>query len=392
MNRVILFVMLCCIFSSSNSEDLHLVGVGEYKELSSTYYYGALYSDSLKGDVKLFLESSSNKKMVMRVVKDKISPRRFYRLWIQTLAINNTESDLNKYEDDVLSFTYMLKGSLKRGDEVTIEVESGNTIASVNGRNIKTFKKPGFINVVLRGWVGRHPPTSSFKDSLLGLDKSNQQHYLLMYRSLFPEKDRYEEIDKWNEKIVIAKIDENIGGEEIIKDVQPPAPMSLKKVESAVVAKKVKIKSSPKPASVQKVNSTLVASKGKVQPKTISKAIKKKSTTEESTKNKYTISQLRYLQKANVAYYKNLIKHAGKYTKYPKRALRYKQSGYVKVSVEIDSSGKVLNAFVLDKSKYSLLNSAALKSTLKASPFPRMPKLISENKFEFTVPFNFKAN
>jgi len=390
MNRIILFVMLCCIFSSSSSEDLHLVGVGEYKELSSTYYYGALYSDSLKGNVESFLDSSSNKKLVMRVVKDKISPRRFYRLWIQTLAINNTESNLNKYEDDILSFTYMLKGSLKRGDEVTIEVESGNTIARVNGRNIKTFKKPGFINVVLRGWVGRHPPTSSFKDSLLGVDKSTQQHYLLMYRSLFPEKNRYEEIDKWNEKIIVAKVDKKTGGDAIKKDVQTPAPTSLKKVDSDIVVSKKIIKSTPKPTSVKKEDSVLIASK--IQAKTTSKVTKKKSTAEQEIQSKYTIAQLRYLQKANVAYYKNLIKHAGKYTKYPKRALRYKQSGYVKVSVEIDSSGKVLNAFVLDKSKYSLLNSAALKSTLKASPFPRMPKLISENKFEFTVPFNFKAN
>jgi len=390
MNRIILFVMLCCFFSISNSEDLHLVGVGEYKELSSTYYYGALYSDSLQGGVKSFLDSASNKKLVMRVVKDKISPRRFYRLWIQTLAINNTESNLNKYEDDILSFTYMLKGSLKRGDEVTIEVESGNTIASVNGRNIKTFKKSGFIDVVLRGWVGRHPPTSSFKDSLLGLDKSNQQHYLLMYRSLFPEKNRYEEIDKWNEKIIVAKVDKKTGGDAIKKDVQIPVPTSLKKVDTDIVVSKKIIKSTPKPTSVQKDNSVLIASK--IQPKTTSKVTKKKSTAEQEIQSKYTIAQLRYLQKANVAYYKNLIKHAGKYTKYPKRALRYKQSGYVKVSVEIDSSGKVLNAFVLDKSKYSLLNSAALKSTLKASPFPRMPKLISENKFEFTVPFNFKAN
>jgi len=390
MNRIILFVMLCCIFSSSSSEDLHLVGVGEYKELSSTYYYGALYSDSLKGDVKLFLDSSSNKKLVMRVVKDKISPRRFYRLWIQTLAINNTESNLNKYEDDILSFTYMLKGSLKRGDEVTIEVESGNTIARVNGRNIKTFKKPGFINVVLRGWVGRHPPTSSFKDSLLGVDKSTQQQHLLEFRSLFPEKDRYKEIDKWNEKIIVAKVDKKTGGDEIKKDVQIPVPTSLKKVDTDIVVSKKIIKSTPKPTSVKKENSVLIASK--IQAKTTSKVTKKKPAVEQEIQNKYTISQLRYLQKANVAYYKNLIKHAGKYTKYPKRALRYKQSGYVKVSVEIDSSGKVLNAFVLDKSKYSLLNSAALKSTLKASPFPRMPKLISENKFEFTVPFNFKAN
>jgi len=390
MNRIILFVMLCCIFSSSSSEDLHLVGVGEYKELSSTYYYGALYSDSLKGDVKSFLDSSSNKKLVMRVVKDKISPRRFYRLWIQTLAINNTESNLNKYEDDILSFTYMLKGSLKRGDEVTIEVKSGDTIARVNGRNIKTFKKPGFINVVLRGWVGRHPPTSSFKDSLLGVDKSTQQQHLLEYRSLFPEKDRYKEIDKWNEKIIVAKVDKKTDGDAIKKDVQIPVPTSLKKVDTDIVVSKKIIKSTPKPTSVQKDNSVLIASK--IQPKTTSKVTKKKSTAEQEIQNKYTISQLRYLQKANVAYYKNLIKHAGKYTKYPKRALRYKQSGYVKVSVEIDSSGKVLNAFVLDKSKYSLLNSAALKSTLKASPFPRMPKLISENKFEFTVPFNFKAN
>ena len=390
MNRIILFVMLCCIFSSSSSEDLHLVGVGEYKELSSTYYYGALYSDSLKGDVKSFLDSSSNKKLVMRVVKDKISPRRFYRLWIQTLAINNTESNLNKYEDDILSFTYMLKGSLKRGDEVTIEVKSGDTIARVNGRNIKTFKKPGFINVVLRGWVGRHPPTSSFKDSLLGVDKSTQQQHLLEFRSLFPEKDRYKEIDKWNEKIIVAKVDKKTGGDVIKKDVQIPVPTSLKKVDSDIVVSKKIIKSTPKPTSVKKENSVLIASK--IQAKTTSKVTKKKPAVEQEIQNKYTISQLRYLQKANVAYYKNLIKHAGKYTKYPKRALRYKQSGYVKVSVEIDSSGKVLNAFVLDKSKYSLLNSAALKSTLKASPFPRMPKLISENKFEFTVPFNFKAN
>jgi len=369
MNRIILFVVLCCVFSVSNSEDLHLIGVGEYKELSSTYYYGALYSDSLKGGAKSFLDSASNNKLVMRVIKDKISPRRFYRLWSQTLAINNTENDLNKYEDDILSFTYMLKGNLKKGDEITIEMESGKTVSSINGHNVKTYKKPDFINVLLRGWIGRYPPTSSFKKGLLGLDKTNQQQYLLTYRSLFPAKDRYDEIKKWNEKVVYESVEKIVEANITNKDILQPTPVSLQKIELVPVV-----------------------SNKKTQSEKVTKIVNRLPPSAETKKYNAAIARLKALQKSKMTYYRNLISHASKYADYPKRALRLNQAGYVKVSVEIDKTGKVLNAFVLDESKYSLLNSAAVKSTFKASPFPGMPKLISAKKFEFTVPFTFKPN
>jgi len=369
MNRIILFVVLYGVFSVSNSEDLHLIGVGEYKELSSTYYYGALYSDSLKEDEELILDRSSNKKMVMRVVKDKISPRRFYRLWSQTLAINNTVNDLNEYEDDILSFTYMLKGNLKRGDEITIEMEAGKTVSSINGQNVKTYTKPDFINVILHGWIGRYPPTSSFKKGLLGLDKTNQQEYLLGYRSLFPAKDRYGEIEKWNEKLVNDNVEKIVDEHVANKDILQPAPINL-----------------------QKIVLNPVVSKKKTHSEKVTKIINRLPPSVETNKNNAAIARLKTLQKARITYYRSLISHASKYADYPKRALRLNQAGYVKVSVEIDKSGKVLNAFVLDESKYSLLNSAAVKSTFKASPFPGMPNLISAKKFEFTVPFIFKSN
>jgi periplasmic protein TonB len=65
--------------------------------------------------------------------------------------------------------------------------------------------------------------------------------------------------------------------------------------------------------------------------------------------------------------------------------------GTVVVHFVVDSSGKVVSREVTVSSGHKALDDAALASIDKASPFPPMPKRLSRNQIDVSVPFRFSV-
>ena len=382
MKKIIILLILAVSSFHSHSQNLNLVGIGLYKELSANYFYGALYALE-QMPVEELLQSSTPKKLVMRVTKNSISARRFYRLWNQTLAINNSEEDLAVYENDILSFTYLLKSRLKRADEIVIEEIAGFTVASVNGQQIQSFTQSGFINVLLKGWIGRLPPSSVFKDEVLGLAPDNKDNYLLDFESLIPNSERIAVVKGWlkpDNKVAVAQL--------------PIAPAKIPEAEITVIetATEIEANKGEDDTQQQEVARLAIEQQERAQLALKKRKLQQQARLKQQQAARTRLAALKELQKVQTQYFKKTIAQANKFVRYPDRAQRYQQEGYIRVKISVNRQGEVLSSQILEASQYPLLNKAALKAITSASPFPVLPGLIDGSHYELTLPFNFKAS
>jgi protein TonB len=385
--KIILLVLLGAISFKSLSNELTLVGIGLYKELSADYYYGALYANYAQ-NIDDILNPFTAKKLVLRITKKRVSARRFYRLWNQTIAINNSEEDLITYAGDILSFTYLLKSRLYRGDEIVIEEVSGITMASVNGHKITSFTQPGFINVLLRGWIGHLPPSSEFKQQVLGLNSSNTDDYLMDFDSLIPSGERTSLVKGW--------LTDDESDNHLLLSASTPNTLYIEPEIAKIDNVKVVEENNSKIKEQQQLALLVTEkeSKAKYERNKLKKLQQDKTRqehTQKINKRDIRITALKKIQKTQVQYFRQSIAQANKFASYPNVALRRKQEAYIQVRVSVNRQGKVLRSQLLEPSTYPLLNKAALKAISSASPFPPLPKLIDGEQYEITIPFNFKA-
>ena len=91
-------------------------------------------------------------------------------------------------------------------------------------------------------------------------------------------------------------------------------------------------------------------------------------------------------------YAADLIKRAYKEVNYPKRAIKLRQTGSVRVAVTIDREGKLIQSGLLLDSGHPQLNREVIKAVKKASPYPPVPNAISGEKYEFVVPVSFELS
>ncbi|MGL4394590.1 MAG: energy transducer TonB [Brevinema sp.] len=75
------------------------------------------------------------------------------------------------------------------------------------------------------------------------------------------------------------------------------------------------------------------------------------------------------------AYLKNVIRHLGKYKRYPESERRRGREGSATVTFKIHPDGSVSDVNIRRSSAYNLLDEAALQTVQKAVPFPTLDKV-----------------
>lgn len=105
-----------------------LNGVATQSELGKEQFIAGLFTSTLASEAKDVLVAQEDKRMQIRVTADRLSTRRFKRLWIEGMAINASSSELQKHAQHMADFSNMLKIKLMAGDIFTIDRTGSNVL------------------------------------------------------------------------------------------------------------------------------------------------------------------------------------------------------------------------------------------------------------------------
>lgn len=168
----LLRLLLPWLFAScALAADPVLNGVAVYQDLNTDMFMAGIYLPAPSNDTDDILKMTGPKRMEMRITTDGFSPRKFASLWRDSIAINNSPADVEKYGTDLLNFATIIKGKLVTGDRIVIDYLPGSgTVVSINGTELARYHAD-FFPILLRTWIGPRPSSSDFKHDLLA--KSN---------------------------------------------------------------------------------------------------------------------------------------------------------------------------------------------------------------------------
>jgi len=172
-----------------------LNGIALHQELNTDYFLAGLYLPVSSNDANEILAMKGQKRMEMRVTFDNFSPRKFAGLWRDSIVINNSPADVDKYGPDMLRFASVMKGKLVRGDQVVIDQLPAATVVSVNNIELARFS-PDFFPLLLRTWIGPRPASSDFKKDVLSKGKIKDE-FQTRYNTLVPLDGRKQLATLW---------------------------------------------------------------------------------------------------------------------------------------------------------------------------------------------------
>lgn len=424
-----LMLLASCSLSSAEEtyfEDLSLNGLSTYVQLRDDYYIGGLYLETLNSDAEDIIYSAGAKRMELRVLIDKWSPRRFAQQWNQLLLINNNADSINNFSDEILSFLDLPKDDLIAGDKITIDLDPANgTSVYLNGVKAFQVKDNEFFNLLLNTWIGPRPPSSGFKNNLLTLSTDTANTELLTrYESSEPSEERSAKVAKWfaieSKKTKKEPSEDRQSRDEDtqVAGIAPPSTdttkakrlgdntTSIEKPELKIALETVSTLNKPvleleKPAftsastsiatgvagsaPVGSTNTTQKADGAPAENKTETEDVKSEQSPPEQDNGENNAQNEMF-----AAYQKMIVGLTFKNTEYPDRAYEFKQQGKVIIKVVINREGKVLDIIEESLSKYGQLNRAAVKAVKKTSPYPKLPSNLIAKEITVTLPFTFK--
>lgn len=350
--------LLLCLGLQAHAAPL-LNGVSAHQELGREIFIGALYSETLSTNADSLLNSSLPMRMELKIVaSDGIMRRRFSRLWIEGMAVNNRADVLTAQADNVVSFDALFKDNLTTNDHVIFEkIPNTGVRIQINGVVLGVIEDTSFFSLLLSTWIGRVPLSSEYREALLMAGQVDDP-LRTRFAAINPTPARIADINLW------------------LPTTAETAPQAQSSAANSSAARQVIAVEAP---VIEKPKLTLP-----VQPApTVATptAAADDDTEEESLTAQSLLSRQFYIS--------DLLRKINGNTSYPRRAQERGQEGNIRLAVIIDRQGKVLSLHPLAESPHNLLNREARDAVNRSAPFPALPDSIQGNRFEFTVPIRF---
>lgn len=355
--------LLFTLTSLTYAADPQLNGIAVHSELGKEQFIGALYSSTLSDNVDTLTNSTQPMRMELKIVAaEGLTTRRFSRLWIEGMAINNASGLLTEQADNMVKFDGLFKGRFVQNDDIVFSYEPTKGVnILVNDVVLGNIPSEKFFGMLLRTWIGRVPLSSDYKEGILKVGKVASD-LKSRFEKIKPAANRATEVAAWVKG----------GG----------------KTTTELAAEKESKSASSQSSSVENTKQ-LAAQKAEAAKEAAAREAARlaaaKAAAEEDDKPALTAQTLL----ARQFYVSDLLKKIGKNTRYPKRALERNQAGSVRITVVINRQGAVLSSSLLDGSQYQSLNDAAMEAISQSAPFPPIPDAITGANFEFTVPTTF---
>lgn len=392
IGRLIAFAALS-VASLCISADPIMNGMSTHSELGKEQFIAALFTETLTDSSRDVLLADENKRIQVRVTADRLSSRRFKRMWIEGMAINASPAELEKQAQNMADFSNMLKIKMLQGDIFTIDRGSDTVKIILNGIQLGEIESTQFFDLLLRAWIGPVPLSSEFRSNLVAngtIDAGLQSRF----DATRPSDERIATVDELAQSIAARnqdtsedqtekpKVAVDLPSEPTVaapQIVAVPTPAAAAKVDIAPPAAVAAAKPAPEPPKA----------KPKAKPKpTLAMAPKEELFDDDLEEDDLDFTAESLLEQQ--LYIAKLKKWSGKFMKYPSRALSLGQEGTVRLAVTIDREGKVQNIEYVQNSEYSSLDKAAEKGVKRASPFPAMPEKMNGEEFTFSLPVVFQ--
>ena len=373
-----------CLFVATPTLALELNGVAPFSELGSEIYLAALQLDARTSDENALFSDTRERKMEVRF-SSPMSKRRWVTNWMQSIAINNNRDSLVESAEELSQILSAFADNLAPGDTVEIHFVPGKgTDIRINGTTLASGKSGRIFNLFLSSWIGQVPPSSSFKDALVGIEDSSANQG--RFAALTPSPARVAAVKAWVEE---EETNEETPAEEAAPQVaadEMPSPPRIDKPEPAVappaappvVAEAPAPEPTPEPAAAP--------------PKAIDEAPQPAAAeapapaTEDDGDVDLSVEAILAQQE----YSTGLIRQIYGNVKYPAISVKRGQEGTVRVSLIVARSGAIASLRLLDESKYGALNKEAVRAIEAAAPFNPLPNAIREAQLEIVVPISFK--
>jgi protein TonB len=400
-----LFSALALAFMSWQAAAAPLLnGVAVHTELGKEQFIAGLYSDTVSQDAQSLLTADVNKRIQVRVLADQLSSRRFKRMWIEGIAINSSQADLQENAQNMADFSNMLRVKLVKDDILTIDrsMNEGLTI-SLNGTSLGSIEDRRFFDLLLRTWIGGVPLSSSFRENLLQAGDIDGS-LLARFESTRPSDERIATVERAIASSNKEKAEQQAATKPDIVAMEKPskdlieAP-KLDKPELAMAPPALgpeKPKVTPPPAQAAQQPEAKPEPKQEAPKETqIAKATPAKpkqpapadnDVLEDDDEESFTAASLLSRQ----LYIGKVKSWAQRELKYPDRALRRSWEGNVRLDITLDRKGKLLKVDVAEEAEYSVLTKEALRAVKEAEPFPAMPEEVGGDTFLFSLPVAFK--
>ncbi len=390
------FCLISCLLFSSWAVSMTLQGASVYQRLDNDVYLASIHSSS--SDSADWLDSTNPLRLEMRILAMELSPRRFYRLWNEGLAINLTQRQMNEQVDELTRFMYLLKDDLVEGDHVVISNETGQTRVSINGVELLVVEKPEMVASLLTAWIGRYPRSQRFKDRLVSMSGSDRSSMETQMAAMTVDNSRVTVIEEWvtkkkekDNKIAVAEHEDAgelasgaAAGSAVVNSV------SLGTDSSALPA-------APSSELVEEVTETDTLlesveagpSAAELEAQRLAEEAEKRQLAEEIERERQEQMRRVEQQLVEAGYYRNILKLANGKVKYPRSALKRKLQGVTRVSIVLARDGRVMSSIISETSEHLALDKAAENAAMVAAPYPAIPEIMEGDEFEFDIPFRF---
>ncbi|MGB1868131.1 MAG: TonB family protein [Porticoccaceae bacterium] len=383
------------ILSHEVRAELQLNGSAIYHDLGKQQFVAALFVEKLSNNANSIQLEQSPKRMEVRIIND-YSKRRWLNLWMQSISINNDRESFSGSAQEVIDIMRAPKSAPKTGDviEYLFDPDQGTSVR-FNGTQLISNYPPEVFNILLRTWIGPIPPSTAFKDQLLGNSIDMDADELLT--DIQPQSSRIALAASWMAPPE-PRITEAEAEPEAELAAESPAKASIQSSETVAetqfeLAKAGSAIDKESPLTTTAVTETtdLSASAGQAS------GASELTETEDESEPESTPGQEEEIADFNLSealaqrdYTPLVVAKIYKAIRYPNRAADKNQQGTVRIGVTIDRSGELLSVVTTQESEYRLLNQAAIKAVKKAAPFPELPEEMQSDRFEINLPITFR--
>ena len=383
------------ILSHEVRAELQLNGSAIYHDLGKQQFVAALFVEKLSNNANSIQLEQSPKRMEVRIIND-YSKRRWLNLWMQSISINNDRESFSGSAQEVIDIMRAPKSAPKTGDviEYLFDPDQGTSVR-FNGTQLISNYPPEVFNILLRTWIRPIPPSTAFKDQLLGNSIDMDADELLT--DIQPQSSRIALAASWmappEPRITEAEAEAEaeLAAESPAKAIiQPSETVAETQFELAKAGSAID-KESPLTTTAVTETTDLSASAGQAS------GASELTETEDESEPESTPGQEEEIADFNLSealaqrdYTPLVVAKIYKAIRYPNRAADKNQQGTVRIGVTIDRSGELLSVVTTQESEYRLLNQAAIKAVKKAAPFPELPEEMQSDRFEINLPITFR--
>ncbi|WP_417446203.1 TonB family protein [Kangiella sp.] len=369
---------------------LQLNGLAVHSELRQEWFLNGLYLSSKSDDPEEIINSPMLKRMQIKVLADELPGRRLKRFWIERIKNNNEASLVLENAKGVRELADTLGQDFAAGDTINIDFVPGQgTVIQINGAVVNTIDEDIFP-LMLNTWIGERPPSSEFKDSILGSQSAvNYSDLLAKFSSISPASSR---VSLFDQAAQAAKAEEERMQREEEERMQREEEERMQREEERQRQAELAAEREQQQAQEQAQQQQEKEAEPKQEVKQpVVEEVPAGPTEEElaAMRSSYNAAiRSHYVPFFQYPVQEIMRRHGKSALLNPRKGRTH---GEVTIQLEVDRDGELVGGSLVSSSGEKILDDAVMSALFDAVPYPAMPEELPEESFNTTLPISIPA-